>query len=187
MTPAATPETTADATDVPDIDSVRPDTASGWSLMKSDPGASVARTLTAGASRSGFAIPSMVMPATVKLATLSSPAPRVPASSMPPAVITNGSFPGGELRTPGPASRLPPAATTAIPCRHRASTAAFNGCWTYRRGSDVPIDRLTTRMFSSAAWSDTHWRPARTVPRSPVPSPSSTLTSTIRAPGAMPT
>jgi hypothetical protein len=90
-------------------------------------GAIVETMCEPGATTSGFANPSWVVPRLDQLSSASSSVFFVPMSSTAPTVITNGSFPGAYERASELAPSLPDAVTTTMPLFHAASTAASSG------------------------------------------------------------
>ena len=100
-----------------------------------------------GAAMSGFANPSWVVPSVDQSAGASSQRSNVPPSSTAPTEIANGSLPGAYSAAPSSAPRLPAAATTTMPLKYAASTAASSGSVRYDPASVELSDRLTTRML----------------------------------------
>src|SRR5205814_1409796 len=99
--------------------------------------ASVEMMRLPGATRSGLAIPSTVVPYDEKAATASSAILAVPLSSVAPTVIRNGSLAGEVMPAFGPA--LPAATTTTMPWSHASSAAASNISVTYESTTGVDI------------------------------------------------
>ena len=151
---ATTPATTGAAIDVPEsrkyagASGSRPATSrSGNSWSSVLPGERRLTILRPGATRSGFARPSIgVMPREDHEASASSSGVAVPLSSMPPTVITYGSVPGDVIvRSFGPS--LPADTTTVMPAKTSTSAAVARGSSRYVVVAGPPAERLTTRML----------------------------------------
>ena len=80
-----------------------------------------------GATTSGLATPSWVMPRLENAAIVSSPGSSVSTSSVAPTEITYGSLPGAYWTASAASPRLPAAATTTMPACQANSTAASSG------------------------------------------------------------
>src|SRR5207247_10481788 len=118
---AAAPLATGAAIDVPLRRMCAPSgvTRSGYltasSALDADSGATIFRP---GATRSGLARASCVLPRPLNEQTLSSSSLSVWLSSRQPTVMTNGSLPGAYHVAPLTSPRLPAEATTVTPARH---------------------------------------------------------------------
>src|SRR2546423_184066 len=98
-----------------------------------------------GASSSGLANPSEVVPADDHVATWSSAVAAGSFGASAPTVSAKGSFAGAYEISPGP--RFPADTTTVTPLRQRSSTTASSGLARYEPVDDSESERLTARML----------------------------------------